>query len=217
MQMHPTAAPREFQTGCHHPTNDDVSVVCAARGGDRDAFNILAGRHRKRILNLVRHRTRNYEEAEDLAQRVLLKAFLKIGGFRGESSFSTWLTRIAINEALMWKRELRRRAEVSWHNSVELDELGIMPDFPDMRPSPEQSYEQRELRRCLIAAFKGMKPSARLILEICDLNERSSQDLARIQGTSVSAAKSRLLRSRKLLRTKFERLLHKRAAERSGH
>ena len=214
--MDPTKTPSELQTRRYPRVNDDDSIVYAARGGDRDAFDILAARHRKRILGLVRPITKNHEEAEDLAQRVLLKAFLNMRGFRGESSFSTWLTRIAINEALMWKRELRRRAEVNWQNSVELDELGIMPDFPDTRPHPEKLYEQREHRRLLIAALKGMSPPARLILEICDLNERSPKELARIQGTSVSAAKSRLSRSRKLLRTKFERLLHKRPAIRAG-
>jgi RNA polymerase sigma-70 factor (ECF subfamily) len=80
----------------HNPLHEEASVVSAARSGDNAAFDVLATKYRRRILNTVGHITGSLDDAEDVTQEALLKAFVKIGGFRGTCSFSTWLTRIAI-------------------------------------------------------------------------------------------------------------------------
>ena len=209
--MHPSAATTHDDTTRLHPFNDEASVVAAARNGDSGAFNVLAATYRKKIVNIARNITGNLDDAEDVAQQALMKAFVNIRGFRGTSSFSSWLTRIAINESLILKRRPFRRAEVSCRNSLE--ELGIVPDVKDGRPNPEQLYEKQERRQLLLGAIKELKPKARFILETCDLNECSVNALALIQGISSGAAKARLARSRNTLRAKFARSLRSRATE----
>ena len=183
---------------CHHnPFHEEALVVLAAKNGDNAAFDVLAARYRRRILNTVGHITGSFDDAEDVTQEALLKAFVKIGSFRGTSSFSSWLTRIAINQALMWKRRPVRRAEVSWLNGPDLDEPGSVREFADTRPNPEECYRAQEQGDILLTVSKGLKPVMRQALEMCDLNEGSMKDLALIQGTSLSAAKARLFRGRK--------------------
>lgn len=197
----------------HNPFHEEASVVSAARNGDNAAFNVLATRYRRRILNLVQRITGSFDDAEDVTQEALTKAFVSIGGFRGTCSFSTWLTRIAINQALMWKRRPMRRAEVSWLNGCDLDEPGFVPEFADERPNPEQYCHSQEQVHILLAALKGLKPAMRQALEVCDLNEDSLKELALVQGTSLSAAKSRLFRGRKQIRARFKYLLRRRASD----
>ena len=196
----------------HNQLHEEASVVSAARNGDNAAFSVLATKYRRRILNTVGRITGSFDDAEDVTQEALLKAFVKIGGFRGTCSFSTWLTRIAINEALMWKRRPIRRAEVSWSNGPDPDEPGFVPEFADKRPNPEQCYQTQEQVHNVLAALKRLKPVVRQALEVCDLNEGSMNELALIQGTSLSAAKSRLFRSREQIRARLEYLLRRKAS-----
>lgn len=197
----------------HNQYHEEASVVSAARNGDNAAFCFLATKYRRRIINTVMRITGRFDDAEDVTQEALLKAFVKIGGFRGACSFSTWLTRIAINEALMWKRRPIRRAEVSWSNGSDLDELGLVPEFADKRPNPEECYRGQEQAYIFVAASKGLKPALRQALELCDLNGGSMNDLARMQGTSVSAAKAGLFRGRKQIRARLENLLRRKASD----
>ena len=181
---------------------EDPSIVASAREGDSQAFGILASIYRKRILNTVRRITGNLADAEDVTQQALMNAFVNIRNFRGTCAFSSWLTRIAINEALMWKRRLKVRSEVGLPNSSAPEEPVIVPEIADIRPNPEQCYDKQEQGQLAVAALQKLKPASRLPLEICDLSERSLKDLAMLQGISLCAAKSRLFRSRNLLRAK---------------
>ena len=199
--------------GHHNPFHEETSVVSAARNGDNAAFNVLAAKYRLRILKTVGHITGSVDDAEDVTQEALMKAFVNIGGFRGTCSFSTWLTRIAINQALMWKRRPIQRAEVSWSNGPDLDEPGFVPEFADKRPNPEECYRAQEQAHIFVAASKALKPVMQQALELCDLNDSSMKDLAQIQGTSLCAAKSRLYRGRKQIRARLKYLLRSKASD----
>lgn len=196
------------------PPRDEASVVAAATGGEAGAFSILAADYRKKVLNSVRHITGNLDDAEDVTQQALMKAFMNIRGFRAMCSFSAWLTRIAINEALMLKRKPRAQFEVGWASSS-VDEGRVVPEIADVRPNPEECYDKQERRRLVKAALKTLDPASRLAVEICDLNGSSLKDLALVQGSSVCAAKSRLFRSRGLLRAKVNRSLRTKAVGRA--
>ena len=93
--------------------DEEAALVLAAKRGDGRAFEILIERYQRRILAVALRFTRIREDAEDIGQQSFQKAFVHLGKYKGESSFSTWLTRIAINEALMWLRRGRRRREMS--------------------------------------------------------------------------------------------------------
>ena len=181
-------------------------LVAAARRGDANAFSTLAANSRRKVLNKVRHIMSNLDDAEDVTQQALMKAFVNIRTFKGMSSFSSWLTSIAINEALMMKRKPRVRFEAGRANSSGED-AGTFPEFADIRPNPEQCLERKERYELVKAAIRTIKSTKRQCLEICDLNENSLKHLASIQGSSLSAAKARLFRSRQLLRAKVNRYM----------
>jgi RNA polymerase sigma-70 factor, ECF subfamily len=210
------AAEREQKTfSSNDPfSREDPTLVASARAGDCKAFDVLASTYRKRILNIALRITRNHDDAEDVTQRALMKAFLNVRGFKGTCAFITWLKRIAINEALMLKRRLKIRPEVGWQRLSDAGELGIPIDVADARPNPEQCFEMHEWRQMLLSEIKQLTPKARSALETRCLNECSMKDLAVAEGISLSAAKSRLFRSRSLLRDKFTQSLNTRAAER---
>jgi RNA polymerase sigma-70 factor (ECF subfamily) len=157
------------------------------------------------ILRVVLRFTRNREDAEDIVQQSFQKAFVHLRQFEGNSSFSTWLTRIAINEALMWLRKKRASSEVPIKVSSANSETAQPLDFPDLGPNPEDSCLQRERERILSAAINELTPGMRTAIELRELGELSTEETARVMSLSVGAVKSRVFHGRRKLR---ERLKH---------
>jgi len=186
--------------------HEDVgSLVSAARRRDAAAFEMLVEPHRKMILLRALRITRNHEDAEDVVQQAFQKALAHMRQFEGRSSFSTWLTRIALNEALMLKRRARRSKEVLIDDSNLADETAATTQIADTRPSPEDSCSLREQQRLLFAAMRDLNAPMRAVVQACDLDELSTAETAQLLGVSVSAVKSRLSRGRKMLRGKLMR------------
>jgi RNA polymerase sigma-70 factor, ECF subfamily len=134
-------------------------LVASARSGDAQAFEMLVKRLEPRILALRYTSVR--EDAEDVVQQSLQKAFVYLHGFEGKSRFFTWLTRIAINEALMWMRRKRASPEVPIVEAVTADETDLPLDFPDSAASPEDNCLREEQERILAAAVKQLNPRTR--------------------------------------------------------
>src|SRR5216684_4324404 len=116
---------------------EDMTLVTAAKNGNRQAFDVLVARHERRIFFAARRMTRNREDAEDVVQQSFQKAFVHLNSFVGRSSFSTWLTRIAINEALMLLRRSRGLREVPMDDSNTNEEAATALEIPDSSPNPE--------------------------------------------------------------------------------
>jgi RNA polymerase sigma-70 factor (ECF subfamily) len=184
---------------------DDATLVAAVRKGEPTAFVVLVERHERRILAVVRRITRTREDAEDVVQQSLQKAFFHLYQFEGRSSFSTWLTQIAINEARMLQRRSRGLREVSINDSDAHEETANAPEIPDSRPDPETSYSQREWVRMLSLALDELPPGTRRAIQLHELDERSTEEAARIMGISVSALKGRMFHGRKKLRETLQR------------
>jgi RNA polymerase sigma-70 factor (ECF subfamily) len=178
----------------------DQALVATAKMGDEEAFETLVKRHRTRIFALALRYTRVREDAEDVVQQTFQKTFVYLSNFEGKSSFSTWLTRIAINEALMYLRRARALCEVS------IDDLngdeGTRPNFniTDASPDPEATYMQREEAQILSIAIKRLSPAMRNVLELKELRELSSRETAQHMGLSVAAVKARVFHGRNKLR-----------------
>src|SRR5712664_679079 len=189
----------------HDPAAADATLVAAAKSGDGRAFEILVGRHEQKIFFVARRITRRHEDAEDVVQQSFQKAFTHLRKFEGRSAFSTWLTRIAITEALMFLRRSRGLSEVLIDdlNGNEETETGL--EVPDASPDPEAIYSQREQEEMLSAAINELPYGTRRVIQLRELDERSSEETARIMGISVSALKGRMFHGRKKLR---ERLKH---------
>ena len=179
---------------------EEEALVIAAKNGNEQAFEILVERHRRKILAVALRFARVREDAEDITQQSFQKAFVYLQKFEGKSSFSTWLIRIAVNEALMLLRRGRGRREISIDEGrFELKEAARL-EIPDSDPDPEASYLQREEAGILSAAIDTLTPGLRKAIELRDLGEFSTEETARRMGLSVAAVKSRLLHGRRKLR-----------------
>ena len=186
------------------PAADDAALVVAAKSGDGRAFEILVGRHKQRIFFVARRMTRTREDAEDVVQQSFQKAFIHLREFEGRSAFSTWLTRIAVTEALMLLRRSRGLREVLIDDLGDSEETGIALVFRDSTPDPEASYSQREWVGMLSSAMSELTPGMRKAIQLRELDERSMEETARIMGISVSAAKGRVFHGRRKLRERLE-------------
>jgi RNA polymerase sigma-70 factor (ECF subfamily) len=179
---------------------EDAALVAGAKTGDARAFELLVQRHEGKIFALARRMTRNREDAEDVMQQSFQKAFIHLKKFEGESLFSTWLTRIAINEALMLLRRRRGTREVPIAESKAEDETALSLDIPDGAPSPEDTCLQREQERIVSAAVNELTPGMRKAIELRELGELSTGETAQVMGLSVGAVKGRVFHGRRKLR-----------------
>jgi RNA polymerase sigma-70 factor (ECF subfamily) len=184
----------------------DVTLVAAAKNENRQAFEVLVERHARRIFSQARRMTRTREDAEDVVQQSLQKAFTHLRQFEGKSAFSTWLTRIVINEALIFLRKSRGLREVLINDSTEGEEAFAL-EIPDSGPNPEDSYSQRERQHILLAAMKGLPHGTRRAFQLRELDERSTEETARIMGISINAVKARLFHGRRKLRERLKRFV----------
>jgi RNA polymerase sigma-70 factor, ECF subfamily len=185
-------------------SQEDAALVAGAKTGDARAFELLVQRHRVKIFLLAQRMTRNREDAEDVVQESLLKAFIHLRTFNGESLFSTWLTRVAINEALMLLRRRRGSREVPVAESNAEDGTVVPLDIPDLGPNPEDGCLEREQERILSAAVNELTPGMRKAIELRDLGELSTEETAQVMGLSVGGVKSRIFHGRKKLRQTLE-------------
>src|SRR5260370_39510553 len=177
----------------------DAALVAGAKIGDGRAFELLVERHEGRIFSIAQRMTRNREDAEDVVQQSFQKAFINLKKFEGDSLFSTWLTRIAINEALMLLRRRRGTRDVPIAESSTEDGAALPLDFPDSRPNPEDSCLQREQERILCVAVNALKPGLRKAVELREIGELSTGETAQVMGISVAAVQAPLFHGRKEL------------------
>jgi RNA polymerase sigma-70 factor, ECF subfamily len=193
---------------------DDEKLVAAAKHGDAEAFSILVKRHEHRIFVSALRVTGNHQDAEDATQQSFQKAFTHLHRFEGKSAFTTWLTRIAINEALMLLRKGRSSREISINEENGSQENALALEIPDSGPGPEIDYSEREQHELLSAAVRQLGPNMRQAIELRDLGELSVRETARVLGISISAVKARVFHARKKLREALKRKI--RTAWRSG-
>jgi RNA polymerase sigma-70 factor (ECF subfamily) len=185
--------------------DEEAMLVSAAKNGDANAFEILVRRYQRRILAIARRFARIREDAEDIVQQSFHKAFVHLHKFEGKSSFSTWLTRIAINEALMFLRRGRRHREVSINDLSGNEETALGLDISDPRPGPESAFLQGERNRALSEAMDKLRPGIRKAIELRELGELSTKEAAGVMGLSVEAVKGRVFNGRKKLRQVLKR------------
>jgi RNA polymerase sigma-70 factor, ECF subfamily len=183
---------------------DEPILVAAAQNGDITAFETLVGRYERKILRLAQNITQNREDAEDVMQEAFLKAYEHLSGFQGNSRFYTWLVRIAVNQALMKLRK-RRPNVVSIDEEVNTGEDLIPREIEDWGPSPEDRYKQTELSDILSEVITDLDPSFRIVFQLRDIEELSTEETAEALGLSIPAVKSRLLRARLKLRQKLNK------------
>src|SRR6266576_461926 len=147
---------------------EEAVLVLAAKRGDGQAFEILIKRYQGRILAVAKRFNHVREDAEDIVQQSLQKAFVHLHKFEGKSSFFTWLTRIAINEALMLLRRGRGLREISIDDSSRNEETTLGLEISDSRTGPESAFLQSERNQILYGAMDKLKPGIRTAIELRD-------------------------------------------------
>jgi len=187
------------------PAFDESALVVRARAGDTAAFSELVEHYDRRVFRMAKQITQNDDDAEDVLQETFLKAYTHLSDFQGNSKFSTWLVRIAVNESLMRLRKRKTSKTVSMDEDVQTEEGSIPRDFAEWRPNPEQLYGQSELADILRKTIQGLPPGFRTVFTLRDIENLSTEETAEALGLSVPAVKSRLLRARLQLRERLSR------------
>lgn len=190
-------------------------LIAQAKAGSAVAFERLIERYERRIFRLAQNITRNREDAEDVMQNALVKAFLNLQGFREDSRFYTWLVRITLNEALMGIRR-RRSNEISMDDSADPDGPVLREELEHWGPSPEQNYSQRQMQTILATTIRKLSPGDRIVFQLRDVEGLSTEETAQTLALSISAVKSRLQRARLRLRKSLNRYFGPRARKSAG-
>jgi len=163
--------------------------------GDQTALEMLFARHNRALYQTAFRLLGNAEDAEDALQEGLLAAYRNLPRFEGRSQFSTWLTRIVINAALMRRRSKRAHPALSLDDSGE-EQIPASERFADEGPSPEEIYAGVELAERLRENLEGLSPLLRRAFELRELNGLTADEAARVLGVSRNTLKARLWRAR---------------------
>lgn len=179
----------------------DRNLVAAAQGGSSDAFAQLQCLYRRRLFNTIVAITKNREDAEDALQDTFLRAYLALPHFEGRSTVYSWLTRIAINSALMIIRRRRVRAEVFFDSSPDERDGNHPIEIEDGALNPEQIWAQRQRWADVLYAIERLDPKLQAPIEVLLARECSMREIAQTLDITVAAVKARLHRARRRLTT----------------
>jgi len=185
--------------------SNESTLVDEARAGNSAAFATLVNHYDDKVFRLAINITRNKEDAEDVLQEALFKAYINIRRFRGGSRFYTWLVRIALNEALMKLRKRRSGKQVSLDELLETDDQSVRRETVDWRDNPEKGYARTEMQGNVHHALGHLDHNSRQVLLMRDLENMSTRETAQKLGLSVTTVKTRLRRARGDLRRRLER------------
>lgn len=184
---------------------DKDAVLIRAQRGDREALNLLFDSYRNQLLASARRILPRPQDAEDAVQEAMLAAFKHLHEFGRRAEFSTWLTRIVINAALMQIRKARCRPTISWdQQDTPVGEASLKETVRDQKPNPEQIYGQTEEEAVLHEALGRLPANYQRAIRLCDLENRTLKNAARILGVSLGTLKAQLHRGRLSLTRKLK-------------
>jgi len=180
------------------PIEDQV-LVKRAQGGDSAAFDELVRRYQERIYATVYHMTSNHEDANDLAQDAFVKAYRALGSFKGDSSFFTWLYRIAVNKTINFLKQRKNR------NHLSLNDLDFNAEHdPDLialvsDKTPRREVGLVELSEKLNAAMQKLSDDHRLVVTLHDVQGLPHEEISKIMNCNIGTVRSRLFYARQQL------------------
>jgi len=190
---------------CRHSEVTDDDLIAKAQCGDQQAFVELSGRHSSMVKNKILRIVRNQEDAEDALQDTLLQALTHMPSFRRSCKFSTWLTAIGVNSALMILRKRSGRRE----NYASTSSLGMgaveLIELVDRSPGPEGIYLKQQAILLVRREIEKLHPRLRSVVSHYYGSDCSLEEAAKAQEISLAAAKSRLMRGRVRLRSSLAR------------
>jgi RNA polymerase sigma-70 factor, ECF subfamily len=185
--------------------SSDESLAAAAQNGEHWAYVELCERYRELMFCIVQRITKNTHDTEDALQDAWMRGFVHVRAFEGRAAFSTWLTQIAINSALMMLRKRR------WHLEASLDDLedsdvGGRLEIVEPSDGPEDTLLRKERLLLVRQAIDGLPTSLRRVAELRQTTDGSLREMATLTGISVPATKSRLARAKFAIRKHLEKV-----------
>ena len=191
----------------------DEELVSLARHRDEDAVRVLVRRYNQRLFRIARGIVRDETEAEDIVQATYVRAFTQLDRFRGEAAFSTWLTRIALNEAYGRLRRKRQMVELSEvDRPAQGGQVIMFPTTP--RPTdPEAAVGREQVRHLLEGALDRLPEPFRTVFILRELEGLSIEETASLLAVKPDTVKTRLFRARRLMRTEIEKSVSANFAE----
>ncbi|MCY2930160.1 MAG: sigma-70 family RNA polymerase sigma factor [Planctomycetota bacterium] len=200
------------------PPTTDNQLVQQARAGEFQAFELLVSRHEGPLYAAAWHLTHNHHDAQDVVQNTFLSAMEHLGSFREESSFATWITRIALNFALKVLRSRKQRATVPLEAPDGEGQTVPVPEYiADWTTDPARTVQRRELRAILDEAVAQLPEGQRLVFVLRDVQGLSVRETAQALDLTEGNVKVRLLRARLALREVLTRRFGDPATRRQPH
>ncbi len=190
--------------------DDDAGLVALSRHGDLNAFETLVRKHQKRMLNIAFRLIDDYEEACEVVQDAFVSAYKNIGGFRGESKFSTWLTSITVNLSKNRRKQVRSRQSreaFSIDAPVQTDEGEIAVDPPSKEPSVLDRLEEKDVRNRVQECIRALAPDVREVLVLRDMQDFSYEEIGNMLRMREGTVKSRLFRAREMVKDCLKRVM----------
>jgi RNA polymerase sigma-70 factor, ECF subfamily len=195
---------------------NEEKLIRAGQKGDRQAVETLFRRYERQLFRTALRVLGNAEDAEDALQDGLLSAFRNLRRFEGRSQFSTWLTRIVINAALMRRRSAKARPAVSLDETPHEEELPASERFADDGPNPEQVFAGTELREMISANLEELSPLLRTAFLLREVEGYSTGEAAKKLGVTENTLKARLWRARHQLAERLGRRLRRMKYDMTG-
>jgi RNA polymerase sigma-70 factor (ECF subfamily) len=176
---------------------DDASTISRILAGERDLFRVLVSAHKNSVFSTIRRQIHDHSTAEELAQEVFVKAFRGLSSFRGDSSFRTWVTRIAINTTHSYfsSKEFKQKSSTEALDPIKHDRFSVIP--------------QQESRKLSLfkQAISTLSPKLQETLVLCGLEGKKYEEAAAILGVPIGTIRSRLNKARLLVRDAVDRAL----------
>jgi len=195
----------------------DLPLVNASRNGDVSAFEELIKKYDRKLFRVAQGILQSNEDAEEVVQTAFLKAYQNLHRFQGKAKFSTWLTRIAMNESFMRLRKQRTKREQSLDSQIGIpaEESGSRflhqrLNLTDWAANPESLYSTTELRHILEKSLQKLQPGLRVVFILRDVEGHSINETAGILKLTPTAVKTRLSRARLQLREELSQYFNDR-------
>jgi len=188
----------------------DADHVAAARNGDLDAFEALVLKHQRRMLNIALRLTNDYDDACEVVQDAFVSAYKKLGTFRGDSKFTTWLTAITVNlskNRLRASKIRRMREPVSLDAPIATEDGEVMPDPPSQEPLVLDRMIQKDTQKAVQHCISVLEPDFREALVLRDIQGFAYDEISGMLKVREGTVKSRIFRARESVKECLKKVL----------
>lgn len=185
----------------------DGELVAQAQAGDRDATEELLGRYERRLLSVIVGMVRNPEDAREILQETFVRAFRNLEGFKGESSFYTWIYRIAMNLSIDHQRRGSKRPLVEFDETFGVKEDAVGDGSAHLAVDPLKAVRSRELGEKIFEAIESLTADHRAVILLREIDGLSYEEISEVLECSLGTVMSRLHYARKKLQTRLQEML----------